>query len=75
MFIVGCEGQLWRRQEGREEIADLVPGVCLTIPLGTEFQFRAAPGSMLAAVAITMPPWPGSDEAVPVTGPWSPSAR
>lgn len=74
-FVLSGEGQMWRRQEGREEIVDLVPGVCLTVPLGTEFQFRAAPGSPLAAVAITMPPWPGADEAVPVAGPWAPDPR
>src|SRR5579871_2163364 len=40
-FVVSGCGQMWRRQNGREETADLVAGVCLTIPLGTEFQFRA----------------------------------
>jgi mannose-6-phosphate isomerase-like protein (cupin superfamily) len=53
-----------------EEITALRPGLCLTIPLGTHFQFRAAPDQALAVVAITMPPWPGEGEAVAVTGPW-----
>jgi hypothetical protein len=24
-------------------------------------------------VAITMPPWPGMDEAMPAQGPWTPT--
>jgi mannose-6-phosphate isomerase-like protein (cupin superfamily) len=71
--IVSGAGTLWRRQEAREEQTPLEPGVCVTIPLGTHFQFRAADDSPLAAIAVTMPPWPGDDEAVFVDGPWPPS--
>ena len=72
-FITGGEGAIWRRQGGRERIDPLAPGVSLTIPLGTEFQFRAGLGSALAFVAITMPPWPGMQEARPASGPWAPT--
>lgn len=72
-FVVAGRGEMWRRLGPREEIVALVPGLCLTIPLGTHFQFRAAPDSAVAAVAITMPPWPGMDEAVFVEGPWAPT--
>ena len=71
-FVVSGAGQMWRRQGQREEVTEPVPGLCLTIPLGTAFQFRAAATSPLAAVAITMPPWPGEDEAILVAGPWQP---
>ena len=71
-FVVSGAGQMWRRQGQREEVTELVPGLCLTIPLGTAFQFRAAATSPLAAVAITMPPWPGEDEAILIAGPWQP---
>lgn len=81
-FVVGGTGEMWRRCKtpGRravEQVVDLVPGVCVTIPLGTAFQFRAhgdaaAGDPPLAAVAVTMPPWPGDDEAVVVPGPWLP---
>ncbi|WP_197085074.1 cupin domain-containing protein [Saccharothrix sp. ST-888] len=66
-------GQIWRRQDGREEVAPLRPGTVLTIPLGTAFQFRAAPDSPpLQITAVTMPPWPDVDtEARPEQGPWS----
>lgn len=71
-YVLSGRGEMWRCQEAREEIVPLVPGVCLSMPLGTHFQFRAAADEGLCAVAITMPPWPGADEAVPVTGPWPP---
>jgi mannose-6-phosphate isomerase-like protein (cupin superfamily) len=69
-FIVSGSGQMWRRQGDRQETVDLGAGMCLTIPLGTHFQFRAAPLQALCAVAVTMPPWPGAEEAVPVPGAW-----
>ncbi len=74
-YILGGRGEMWRRQGDREEVVALEPGVCLTIPLGTAFQFRAAGEEPLSAVAITMPPWPGPDEAVPVEGPWAATVR
>jgi mannose-6-phosphate isomerase-like protein (cupin superfamily) len=68
-FVVGV-GQLWRRQGETESVVDVRPGVCLTIPLGTDFQFRADPTAPLAFVAATMPPWPGETEAFRVEGRW-----
>ena len=72
-YVVAGRGEMWRRAGEREEVTLLEPGVCLTIPLGTHFQFRAAPDQSVSALAITMPPWPGADEAVWVPGPWMPS--
>ena len=69
-YVLGGHGQMWRRQGEREETVDLAPGTCLTIPVGTAFQFRASRDGALAAVAITMPPWPGEDEADFVEGAW-----
>lgn len=73
-FVVAGRGEMWRRQGGHEETVALEPGVCLTIPLGTHFQFRASATEPVAAVGITMPPWPGEGEAVAVQGPWVASA-
>ena len=72
-FVVSGLGEMWRKQGEREETVVLQPGVCLTIPVGTHFQFRASGSESVAAIGITMPPWPGEHEAVSVTGPWSPS--
>lgn len=48
----------------------LEPGVSVSVPLGTHFQFRADKSQSLGFIGITMPPWPGPDEAMPVGGPW-----
>ncbi|WP_298827064.1 cupin domain-containing protein [uncultured Piscinibacter sp.] len=72
-FVLAGRGQMWRKQGQREEVVVLEPGVCLTIPVGTQFQFRAAESEAVSAVAITMPPWPGESEAMLVSGPWLPS--
>ena len=70
-FVVSGRGEMWRRQGAREETVDLGPGVCVTIPLGTHFQFRASPAEPVAAIAFTTPPWPGDAEATAVAGPWT----
>ena len=70
-FVVRGRGEMWRRADGQEEVVALEPGVCLTIPLGTRFQVRASGVEPLAAVAVTMPPWPGADEAVRVPDHWA----
>lgn len=72
-FVVSGKGEMWRKQEKREEVVALEPGVCLTIPLGTHFQFRASLHEQVAAIGITMPPWPGEEEAVKVPGLWEAS--
>lgn len=73
-FFLEGRGEMWRKQGGREEIFPVEPGFCLTIPQGTEFQFRTLGESPLSAVAVTMPPWSGDDEAEVVPGRWIPSA-
>ncbi len=78
-YVTGGRGTIWRRQEGRDPTTvGLEPGVCLTIPLRTAFQFRAhETGEPLTVVAVTMPPWPldSEDEARPEQGPWTPEFR
>ena len=71
-FVTEGRGDLWRRQGDREEVTALEPGLCLTIPVGTAFQFRAADDEGVTIVAVTMPPWPGPDEAIFTEGPWPP---
>lgn len=69
LFLSG-RGEMWRKQDGREEIVPVERGVCLSIPLGTHFQYRALGDMPLTAVAVTMPPWPGEKEAIHVEGVW-----
>jgi mannose-6-phosphate isomerase-like protein (cupin superfamily) len=72
-YFVGGRGQVWRKQNGHAAIVDVSPGVSLTIPLGTQFQFRSFGSEPLAAIAVTMPPWPGDGEGIIVKGEWEPS--
>jgi mannose-6-phosphate isomerase-like protein (cupin superfamily) len=71
-FLAG-QGEMWRKQGDAEEIVPVDQGVCLTIPLGARFQFRAFGDEPLAAVVVTMPSWPGGDEAFQVEGCWKPT--
>ena len=64
---------MWRRQGERNETVNVYPGVCLTIPLGTHFQFRSFGYEPLSAIGATMPPWPGEGEAIDVVGKWQPT--
>ena len=73
-YCIGGAGQLWRRSEHAEDIVDLTAGIAVTIPLGTEFQFRATGETPLEIVITTVPPWPGTDEAIPVQGHWVPES-
>jgi mannose-6-phosphate isomerase-like protein (cupin superfamily) len=72
-FFLSGRGMMWRKQGDKEEEVSVEPGVCITIPVGTHFQFRSYGHAPLAAVAVTMPPWPGADEAVKVEGKWTPT--
>lgn len=72
-YCLAGRGELWRRLEDEEQVTALEPGVSVDIPLGVEFQFRAAAVEPLEILIATMPPWPGEDEAVPVSGPWATS--
>jgi len=71
-FVLSGRGEMWRADSRQpESIVALEAGVCLTLPLGTRFQFRAIGSEPLRAVGITMPPWPGDNEAVLVDGKWT----
>ena len=69
-YFVAGRGEMWRRRGSEEQIVEVSAGVSITIPTGTSFQFRALGDEPLEAVGVTMPAWPGSDEAYPVPGTW-----
>ena len=69
-FFLEGRGEMWRKQGSREEVVPVECNDCLTMPLGTHFQFRSIGDRPLSAIGVTMPPWPGPDEAVLVDGPW-----
>ena len=69
-YFLGGRGEMWRKLRDQEETVPVDAGVCLTIPCGTRFQFRSFGEEPLAAIAVTMPPWPGEGEAYTVEGKW-----
>jgi len=71
-YILEGRGEMWRRDGGREEVVSLHRDLCLTIPVGTSFQYRTIGDSPLSAFAVTMPPWPAGtdDEWVEVEAHW-----
>lgn len=69
-FFVSGQGQLWRKNDKAEAIVEITPGLSISIPIGTHFQFRNNGNASLIAVATTMPPWPGENEAYAVKGKW-----
>ncbi|MGD9614780.1 MAG: cupin domain-containing protein [Alphaproteobacteria bacterium] len=69
-YFTRGRGRMWRRNATREEIVEIGPGLSIAIPAGTRFQFRADGEEAVEAVGITMPPWPGADEAQIVEGIW-----
>jgi mannose-6-phosphate isomerase-like protein (cupin superfamily) len=72
-YFTAGYGRIWRKLGDREEITEVASGLSITIPTGTQFQFRCDGGEALEAVAVTMPPWPGADEAFVVPGKWAPT--
>jgi mannose-6-phosphate isomerase-like protein (cupin superfamily) len=72
-FFVSGHGRMWRRHGDEETVVEVAPGLSLAIPLGTHFQLRNDGDDPLAAVAVTMPPWPGEDEAYFVDAKWRPT--
>jgi len=75
-FVTEGLGEMWREpSDGPARLAELRPGVSLTIPVGTRFQFRNTGRVPLGAIGVTMPPWPGATEAVEVDGPWTTTLR
>ncbi|CAF1100116.1 unnamed protein product [Rotaria sordida] len=72
-YFLSGQGEFWRKQKEREEIVTVDADICITIPVGTQFQFRTIGHKPLVAVAITMPPWPGDNEAILRQGIWNAS--
>jgi mannose-6-phosphate isomerase-like protein (cupin superfamily) len=74
-YFVNGRGEMWRKLKDQEEVVPVDPGVCITLPVGTHFQVRSLGSEPLAAIGVTMPPWPGEGEAYGVQGKWAPTAR
>jgi mannose-6-phosphate isomerase-like protein (cupin superfamily) len=73
-YILSGEGRIWRRDAGGEAIVTLTEGVSIDIPVGTSFQYRCDGPAPLTFICITMPRWPGDEEATIIDGPWEANA-
>jgi len=69
-YVLAGRGEVWRDQEDDHELVAVEPDMCLTIPTGVSFQFRASGDGPLEIMIGTFPAWPGPDEAEPVRGKW-----
>ena len=69
-LVLRGHGRMWRKHGVLEQIVELGPGLSLVIPAAAHFQFRNDSEEPLECVGVTMPPWPGMDEAYEVEGPW-----
>jgi len=69
-FVLAGTGEIWRRDGDSEQVDVLSPGVGLSIPTGTHFQFRNRGAMPLQILIATMPTWPGADEAYRVGDHW-----
>ena len=69
-FFTSGSGQFWRKNSEAEEVVHIHPGLSISIPVGTHFQFRNDGSEPLTAIGTTMPPWPGENEAYFVAGKW-----
>jgi mannose-6-phosphate isomerase-like protein (cupin superfamily) len=67
-YLLEGHGRVWRQAPNDTPgTTDTVgPGDTLAIPLGWAFQFAANDDEAMRFLCVTMPPWPGADEAVPV---------
>ena len=73
--VLSGRGEIWRRDDTGEETTPLSAGVSIDLPVGTAFQYRCTGEDPLKFLCISMPPWPGDQEATFVEGPWIPTAH
>lgn len=68
-YILEGQGQVWRCPPDDDPFSvgpvAVVPGDALTIPTGWRFQFSASENRPLRFLCITIPSWPGAEEAQP----------
>ena len=72
-YFISGHGRMWRKLGEHEEVVEVGPGISISLPTGTHFQFRCDGMEPLVAIGATMPTWPGESEAFLVEGKWQPS--
>lgn len=72
-FVLSGEGELWRSDGTESRLVSLSPGMSVDVPRGHAFQYRSTGATDLTFICVTMPPWPGNQEAAFTHGPWRPT--
>lgn len=70
-YFFSGQGQLWRKCSDRyHSVLDVEPGISVTTPCTTAFQFRSTGDEPLCILIATLPRWPGHQESTEVEGYW-----
>ena len=72
-YVLEGHGEIWRNDGTESGVTALVPGTSIDITPGTSFQYRNISDAPLRFICITMPDWPGPQEATFVSGIWEPT--
>jgi mannose-6-phosphate isomerase-like protein (cupin superfamily) len=71
-YVLSGDGEVWRSNAEAEATVRVCAGSSLSIPPRTSFQFRNTGDAPLCILIVTMPPWPGPEEAENAEGIWPP---
>jgi mannose-6-phosphate isomerase-like protein (cupin superfamily) len=74
-YFVQGEGQVWRKYGATAQVTDVRAGTALKIPYQAHFQFRNTGKKDLVFLIVTMPAWPGPEEAIEVKDEWPVTRR
>lgn len=72
-FVLEGRGEIWRDDGVESDVTVLIPGIAIDIPVGTAFQYRNVSDVDLKFICISMPRWPGDQEARYIDGVWQPT--
>ncbi len=69
-YFLSGEGEMWQKEVNEGRPFRVMKGVSVNIPIGNSFQFRNIGAEPLCILIATLPNWPGTDEAISVSGYW-----
>lgn len=69
-YVLSGSAEIWRSNNACEAEVLVSAGMSLTIPVGTQFQFRTVGEESFCFIMCTLPPWPGEGEAIRVPDHW-----
>jgi mannose-6-phosphate isomerase-like protein (cupin superfamily) len=69
-YVLRGFGEIWQDDGKNSIVTPLVSGVSIELLKGTRFQYRNVANEELAFICVTVPAWPGDNEAQFVDGIW-----